>query len=107
MINENRERLTLEENVKLIKDIFFGKQTSQLRLIDLKSIEVSNRNGGEDKEKNDELEEIFENLLDYCKSGITVYDITNFYNVDYRKHSEELEVHRWPGSNVSDGGKKL
>ena len=59
MINEKRERLTLEENVKLIKDIFFGKQTSQLRLIDLKSIEVSNRNGGEDKEKNDELEEIF------------------------------------------------
>ena len=107
MINEKRERLTLEENVKLIKDIFFGKQTSQLRLIDLKSIEVSNRNGGEDKEKNDELEEIFENLLDYCKSGITVYDLINLHNVDYRKHSKELEVRRWHGSNVSDGGKKL
>ena len=55
MINETRERLTLEENVKLIKDIFFGKQTSQLRLIDLKSIEVSNRDGNEDEDKNDEL----------------------------------------------------
>ena len=105
MINENRERLTLEENVKLIKDIFFGKQTSQLRLIDLKSIEVSNRNGGKDKEKNDELEEIFENLLDYCKSGITIYDLINLYNVDTRKHSEEFAGHRY--SNVSDGGKKI
>ena len=105
MINEKRERLTLEENVKLIKDIFFGKQTSQLRLIDLKSIEVSNRNGGKDKEKNDELEEIFENLLDYCKSGITVFDLINLYNVDTRKHSEEFEGHRYSG--VSVGGKKL
>ena len=105
MINENRERLTLEENVKLIKDIFFGKQTSQLRLIDLKSIEVSNRNGGKDEDKNDELAEIFENLLDYCKSGITIYDLINLYNVDTRKHSEEFAGHRY--SNVSDGGKKI
>lgn len=101
MINETRERLTLEENVKLIKDIFFGKQTSQLRLIDLKSIEVSNRDGNEDEDKNDELAEIFENLLDYCKSGITVYDLTNLSNIDIRKHSEIFSRHR------SDGGKKL
>lgn len=105
MINETRERLTLEENVKLIKDIFFGKQTSQLRLIDLKSIEVSNRDGNEDEDKNDELAEIFENLLDYCKSGITIYDLINLYNVDTRKHSEEFAWHRY--SNVSAGGKKL
>ena len=105
MINETRERLTLEENVKLIKDIFFGKQTSQLRLIDLKSIEVSNRDGNEDEDKNDELAEIFENLLDYCKSGITIYDLINLYNVDTRKHSEEFAGHRY--SNVSAGGKKL
>ena len=64
MINENRERLTLEENMKLVREIFFSKQTSELRLVDLKSIEVSNRNGDEDEEKNDELAEIFENLLD-------------------------------------------
>ena len=105
MINETRERLTLEGNVKLIKDIFFGKQTSQLRLIDLKSIEVSNRDGNEDEDKNDELAEIFENLLDYCKSGITIYDLINLYNVDTRKHSEEFTGHRY--SNVSAGGKKL
>lgn len=105
MINETRERLTLEENVKLIKDIFFGKQTSQLRLIDLKSIEVSNRDGNEDKDKNDELAEIFENLLDYCKSGITIYDLINLYNVDTRKHSEKFAGHGY--SNVSAGGKKL
>ena len=49
MINEASERLTLEENVKLIRDIFFGKQTSELRLVDLKSIEVSNRDGHEDE----------------------------------------------------------
>ena len=101
MINENRERLTLEENMKLVREIFFSKQTSELRLVDLKSIEVSNRNGDEDEEKNDELAEIFENLLDYCKSGITVYDLTNLSNIDIRKHSEIFSRHR------SDGGKKL
>ena len=35
MINENRERLTLEENMKLVREIFFSKQTSELRLVDL------------------------------------------------------------------------
>lgn len=105
MINEASERLTVEENVKLIRDIFFGKQTSELRLVDLKSIEVSNRDGHKDEEKNDELAEIFENLLDYCKSGITVFDLINLYNVDARKHSEEFAGHRYSG--VSVGGKKL
>ena len=85
MINEASERLTLEENVKLIRDIFFGKQTSELRLVDLKSIEVSNRDGHEDEEKNDELAEIFENLLDYCLKGITPQDLVNLNDIDVAK----------------------
>ena len=73
MINENRERLTLEENMKLVREIFFSKQTSELRLVDLKSIEVSNRNGDEDEEKNDVRGE--EILITKPESKIKAYII--------------------------------
>lgn len=44
-------------------------------------------------------------MLDYCKSGITIYDLINLYNVDTRKHSEKFAEHIY--SDVSTGGKKL
>lgn len=104
MINETNRKLTLEENIELIRKLFFSKQTSELRLIDLMNIEISNRDGNEDEEKNKELEEIFENLLDYCKSGITVDDLINLYSIDTKKHSEylkqQLNSHRHKGVSV-------
>lgn len=75
MTNQIEKKLTVAENIELIRRIFFSKQTSELRLVDLKSIEVSNRDGNEDEEKNKELADIFKNLLEYCLMGITLQDL--------------------------------
>lgn len=66
--------MDINENVKYIDKIYYSFSTFDLKLIDLKSMEVSNRQNGEDVEKNKQLESILNNLLKYVMEGITEED---------------------------------
>ena len=104
MTNQIDKKLTVAENIELIRKIFFSNQTSELKLVDLKSLEVSNRDGNEDEEKNKELADIFKNLLEYCLMGLTPQDFVELHDIDEVKHNGGHQIMQsfdaTPGNNM-------
>ena len=104
MTNQIDKKLTVAENIELIRKIFFRNQTSELKLVDLKSLEVSNRDGNEDEEKNKELADIFKNLLEYCLMGLTPQDFVELHDIDEVKHNGGHQIMQsfdaTPGNNM-------
>lgn len=85
MFSQIEKNLSPAENIEFIRSNYFSKETYELMLINLKSIEVSDRREEEKDQKNDRLNVILNNLLSYAQKGITHFELMKLYNVDYRK----------------------
>lgn len=67
-----KDKMTPEQNMEFIRQLFFSSERVELMLIDLKGMETNNKNYVNGWGRY--LEKTLENLLSYCKKGITPQD---------------------------------